>query len=379
MKIAFVHHNFVMGSGIEGVIYELAKRLGKEHKVTVFTFNNEYPDSPNFEIREVKIPFRKNRVMNAVVSPLLLHKVLELRGMLKGYDVVNTHLYPANLFPIFPRKLNGVLNVVTEWGVQPADAFGGLHEKAYIWLLKRANNYAVRHADIVLAGCNDVKRRVKQECGVKARKVFLYGVDFGYFNKDIDTEPIYERHPELRDAKVLLYVGRASPHKNIDLLIKSLKILKESVPKAKLVVVGRQDFAGYSMYLERLAFSAGLGGDVIFTGFVSREDLPRYYAVCDVFVVASPWEGYLIPEPLAMAKPMIAYNAPPHRETIRQGVNGLLVKELTPEAFAEAEYCLLVSNSMGKEMGKTGYSWAKKHLDYDIIAKNFLDVIKEGK
>lgn len=376
MKIAFVHHNFIMGSGIEGVIYELAKRLGKEHKVTVFTFNNEYHDHPNFDIKVVRIPLQKNRVMNAVFSPLLLHKVMELRKMIKEYDVVVTQLYPANLFPLYPQRLKGVLNVVIEWGVQPAESFTSVAEKCYIWLLRKGNEYAVRHADIVIAGCNDIRRQLKRDYGVVAHKMYLYGIDFGYFDKDVNPQMVYDRHPELVGSKVMLYVGRISPHKNIHLIIKSLKILKRNITNVKLVVVGRRDFTNYSRYLDRLVIDEGLANDVVFTGFVSKEDLPKYYAVCDVFVVASPWEGFLIPEPLAMTKPMIAYDAIPHRETVRHGVNGLTVKSLTPEEFARTEYDLLADKDWGKQMGQMGYAWVKQHLDYDVIAKKFLEVIK---
>jgi len=100
MKIAFIHHTFSLGSGIDTVIYELSNRLGKKHDVTVFTLYNEYGDNLDFEVKEVCIPFKKNRIVNAVLSPIFIHKLAEIRNYIEKYDVINTHLYPANIIPL---------------------------------------------------------------------------------------------------------------------------------------------------------------------------------------------------------------------------------------------------------------------------------------
>ncbi len=80
MKIGFINHSFILGSGIDTVIYELARHLADEHEVTVFTYYNQYdPDELNFEVKEIKIPFAGNRVSRSVISPVYIHRVGEIR------------------------------------------------------------------------------------------------------------------------------------------------------------------------------------------------------------------------------------------------------------------------------------------------------------
>jgi glycosyltransferase involved in cell wall biosynthesis len=106
--------------------------------------------------------------------------------------------------------------------------------------------------------------------------------------------------------------------------------------------------------------------------------LPKYYLACDVYATCSAWEGFLRAEAYAMEKPMVAFDTTSHAETIQHEKTGLLVKEQTPEAFASALITLLNDNELRKRMGKEGYKWSKETLDFDVIAKNFMDFIKEN-
>ena len=75
---------------------------------------------------------------------------------------------------------------------------------------------------------------------------------------------------------------------------------------------------------------------VIFTGFAPAEELPLYYAMCDIFATCSLWETFNRPlaEAQACGKPVIAFNIGPHPEVIDE--NGMLVETGNVEKFAEA-------------------------------------------
>ena len=75
---------------------------------------------------------------------------------------------------------------------------------------------------------------------------------------------------------------------------------------------------------------------------------------------------------------MVAFDITSNSETIKHGETGLLVKELTPEAFASALITLLKDDKLRTEMGKKGYQWAKQTLDFDVIAENFEKFIQES-
>lgn len=368
MKIAFMHHTFIEGSGIDNVTYQLAKRLNTEHEVTVISFNNEY-DNSGIPTIEYRVPFGK--VYGAIFSPFFAR---EVRQDLKQFDVVITQLYPCNIIPLLPTKLK-VKTIFIEWGLQPSYAFSGLLDRAYIKLLEVTHGYAIRHSDLVITANSETTQFIKSKYSIIPHKLNLYGVDFNYLNKDIDFSNLLERYPQLKNKKIILYLGRITPHKNQHLLIESLEITQKAVPDTVLILVGRASSERYREQLKKLIKHKHMQDTVIMTGLVPREDVPKWYALCDIFAYASNWEGYMNPESLAMGKPIVAYNAVPHRETVKHNINGLLVDELTPEAFAEAQIMLLSDDKVRHTMGEAGYKWAKEYLDYDKIVEHFSNFI----
>lgn len=370
MKIAFMHHTFIEGSGIDSVTYELAKRLNTEHQVTVISFKNEY-DNSGIPTTEYKVPFGK--VCGGIFSPFFAR---EVRQDLTQFDVVITQLYPSNIIPLLPTKLK-VKTVFIEWGLQPSYAFSGLLDRAYIKLLEVAHGYAIRHSDLVITANSETTQFIKSKYNITPHKLNLYGVDFNYLHKDIDYSSLLERYPQLKNKKIILYLGRITPHKNQHLLIEALAVTQKAIPNTVLVLVGRASSEQYREQLKKLIKHKHLQDTVIMTGLVPREDVPKWYALCDIFAYASRWEGYMNPEPLAMGKPIVAYNAMPHRETVKHNINGLLVDELTPGAFAEAQIKLLGNDELRQTMGEAGYKWARENMDYNIIAERFEEFIEE--
>src|SRR5437763_15478774 len=96
MRIAFFHPSLIVGSGIDTGLYELARRIGKVHDVTVVTFKSDY---------ESIEPAASEILPTAVVPPegMGRYGVVDLRAwaeprrILRRPDVVTGPTYPANL------------------------------------------------------------------------------------------------------------------------------------------------------------------------------------------------------------------------------------------------------------------------------------------
>jgi len=356
-KIAFLHHSFIAGSGIDGVIYELAKRLGKKHDVRVLTFRTDgaYSDVP------VTV-FKSRGARTDAVCGLLYAG--EVRKELEKFDVVATQLYPASAMPHFPCRIS-TRHVMTAWGVQN---IGRGVDKAYSDFLRAMEGVCARRADIVLAGCDAVRKSL-EKVRPDAVTLYQYGIDFQTMNYDgYDPRRLEEKYGIKAEDRVLLFVGRNSPHKRIDLLVDMVdKIPDKSV---RLAVVGRQDFTENKARLEEQVAGLGIKDRVLFTGVVSRREVVDWYCRCDLFVNASEWEGFLIPEAYAFRKAIVAYDAEPHRETV-QPSRGILVRKLDAGMFADAVVTLLLDRKYRKTMGENGYTWVRTVLDYDRIVENW--------
>lgn len=88
----------------------------------------------------------------------------------------------------------------------------------------------------------------------------------------------------------ILYVGRQDPYKNLERLIGVFADLKQRGYRGRLVLAGKVDprYPG----IRRRALSEGLGGEVVFTGFVKQDVLDSLYARCRMAVQPSLAEGF---------------------------------------------------------------------------------------
>ena len=148
------------------------------------------------------------------------------------------------------------------------------------------------------------------------------GVDPARFHPGVSGRSVRTRWG-LNGHDVVLHVGRVAPEKNLATLIRAFPLVLARNPDAKLMIVGS------GPYLEKyydLVRHEGLSGDVIFTGFVPDEDLPKYYAAADAFAIASKFEtqGLVILEALASGLPVAGANFRAIPEFVREDLNGHL-------------------------------------------------------
>ena len=146
------------------------------------------------------------------------------------------------------------------------------------------------------------------------------GVDTTRFHPEHRSEQLRQRWQADANTTVLLYVGRLSPEKEVDVLIQSyLNIKKQQSRKLKMVIVGDGPDR------KRLTEIAN-GSDVIFTGSLTGQLLAQAYASADAFVFASQIEtfGNVVLEAMASGLPVVAYNYASPQRYIKQGITGWL-------------------------------------------------------
>ncbi|NWJ48302.1 MAG: glycosyltransferase family 4 protein [Chloroflexi bacterium] len=185
------------------------------------------------------------------------------------------------------------------------------------------------------------------------------GIDLSRFEEE--NEPI----TELTDGKLnILFVGRFSERrKGLKFLLRAYNTVKMQIPNARLVIVGKGETKGYQNYLNRNGIK-----DVVFTGFVPDEMLPRYYRSCHVFCAPSIGGesfGIILLEAMASGLPVIASDIPGYASVLQHGLQGLLVEPRNREALALSLVHLLADSDLRSRMGDAGraraleYTWEK--------------------
>ncbi|MBI4581052.1 MAG: glycosyltransferase family 4 protein [Planctomycetes bacterium] len=173
-------------------------------------------------------------------------------------------------------------------------------------------------------------------------------------------------------ASFILYVGTLQPRKNPHTLIDAYAMFRRrSGLPHKLLIVGKLKYK-YGPVFDAIARS-GVEQDIIFTGFVPDDDLPRYYNAADLFVFPSQYEGFGLPvvEAMACGTPVITTNVSSLPEVA--GDAAILVDPLDAEAFCEAMTRVLTEPQIARELRDAGLAQAAS-FSWDRTARETLAV-----
>jgi phosphatidylinositol alpha-mannosyltransferase len=193
------------------------------------------------------------------------------------------------------------------------------------------------------------------------------GVDTEHFNSHVLPRD------EFRDGKLnILFVGRFEKRKGFDYLLRAYRYAKQEVPNCRLIAVG----PGVRLRnkYEKQIRKHGIK-DVIFTGYVTYSDLPRYYQTADITCFpATGWEsfGIVLLEAMAVGKPIIASAIDGYTAVLTDGAEGLAVPPRNAEKLAEALIKLMKDEPLRRQMGARGKPKAMQY-DWTLIARRVLD------
>lgn len=352
-------------SGYSSVCYYNALGLAQlGHQVTVFTANyppGEYSYPPEITVKRLPTPFR---IGNAPLTPGLLR--------LDGFDLVHLHCpYYLGAELILLKSLASDLRYVATYHQDvlfssPLRYPAQLHHR---WVEMRI----LRRAERVLATSWDYARasRVKELLRTCPGLVGVLpnGVDAQRFHPGLDASPLRARYGLDSDGRNILFVAaldKAHYFKGLTILLEVISRMSDV--GIRLIVVGDGNLRPS---YQQLAHDLGVQDRVVFCGRVSDEELPYYYALCDLHVLPSVTMGeafgVVLLEAMACGKPVIASNLPGVRSVVCHGDDGLLVQPGDADDLAEKMQWLLNHPDHAREMGARGRVKVEARYDWPVI------------
>jgi glycosyltransferase involved in cell wall biosynthesis len=168
---------------------------------------------------------------------------------------------------------------------------------------KKVIRKAAQQSAYIITPSNYVKQDVAQYAKISPDKIFVT-----YEAADRITAPAMPI-PRLKDKQFVMYVGRATPHKNLVRLVEAFGILKKKNPRLMLALAGRMD-ANYRN-LEANVTKRRLADSIVFTDAISEGELKWLYMNCAAYVFPSLSEGFGLPglEAMVHGAPVISSNA----------------------------------------------------------------------
>lgn len=335
MKIAILTPTFSHYSGIDRVAELQAVEYSKKgNKVTVFALKSEIkPKGYRLEVLGIPKSLFLQRLYRLLFF-LDFKKIKSTAHKLKDYDMIISHFYPMNWIAYCARKKYNVKYVYYNHGIGYSRLFTNIFERIYMKLFAFFNKLSLKNADSAISISKFMQKELKKEAGLGSRVIYNK-IDRKRFRKDINGMKIRKMLKIKSNEKLLLFVGRLSPHKNVHTLLRIFNIASQILPNTKLLIIGKPTFPNYFKKLKKISDK-----NVIFKEFVDDKELPFYYAACDLYVTASLWEGFNLPaaEAQACGRKVVAFDVCSHPEIVK---NGILVKKDDLEGFANAIIKLL--------------------------------------
>ncbi|HET9200085.1 MAG TPA: glycosyltransferase family 4 protein [Dehalococcoidia bacterium] len=188
--------------------------------------------------------------------------------------------------------------------------------------------------------------------------------DYEVIPNGIDTKRFHPQVPpieSLQDGKTnILFLGRPEKRKGLRFLLRAFAQVRAETSTVRLIVVGRDSklMQSHREWVQRTGLA-----DVVFTGYVPDEEVPRYYRTADIYCapnIGNESFGLVLVEAMACGTPIVASNIEGFADVVTHGVHGLLTTPEDENAIAAALLQLIKSPALREQMARQGLGRAQE-------------------
>jgi 1,2-diacylglycerol 3-alpha-glucosyltransferase len=338
LTIVFYTDSFLPArDGVVTSILNFRKELIRRgHKVYLFASGNSDTrdsvkgDGDVFVVKGIK--FRKYPQYSLALLPF----VSEAKLSQINPDIIHAHTpFIMGSWALASAKIEKI-PVVSTFHTMFTDKLV-IKEYAAKFAVNTLQRYSERYAKIFYSRCNGViapSESTKKELlkmGIENVYVVPNSIDMKRFNQNVNAGKIRKKLKRNRSEKIVLYLGRMSKEKRVEVLLKAARSMRGQ--NVRFVLAGTGPALEYYMRMaERMKLE-----NVLFTGFVPDNEIVKYYAACDIFCIPSTFEtqGIVCLEAMAMGKPVVGANKLALSDLIINGKNGEKFRPNDPKDCAK--------------------------------------------
>lgn len=373
MKIVIIG---TVASSFLGFRADLIKSL-LEKKHTVYAFTSEYSKEQLSLIESSGVIPVTYKLSRGGISPLAdIKSTYELSKKIKKIapGLVFCYFSKPVIFGTMAAKLAKVPKVIgmleglgytfTEQPNQVSRKTRVI-KKAQVLLYK----IALPQLDKIIFLNSDDPKDLLDKYSIKVKQVEVLG-GIGLNLEDYRYSSVYPTQP------TFIFIARLLAEKGIHDYIAATKIVRNSYPNAKFIVLGIIDKKALGALTEEELQEVTQANIVEYPGHVNN--VSEWIRNSSVFVLPSYYrEG--VPrstqEAMAIGRAVITTDVPGCRETVVDGVNGFLVEKWNPQALAEKMIYFIENPEDIKKMGYESYKIAQEKFDADKVNKRLINML----
>jgi len=358
----------------------------QEHEVHLLT----YPMGDDVSLeglhihRVSRIPFLRHVCVGPSIPKLLYDCLIFFRALFmlwtKRFDLIHAH-EEAAIFSVILSKVCRTPLLYDMHSSLPEQfenfrVFNfGLVKSIFKFLQYRT----VKASVLVIAICPWLQKYVKSLDGSKPCVLVENLLDGTYLsnNPDVSVEQLREQL-KIEGVPVAVHVGTLERYQGLDLLIESIRLLKDKAKEIVCVIVGGEP--GQVAAMEALAAKLGVGDLIRFTGRVDPWKIPSYIEMADILLSSrvfgnntpSKIYGYM-----RSGKPIVATDLPTHTQVLTPEV--ALLVGIDPESFSEGIARLLEDVPLRERLGRNARLLARERYSAQTYFETMERVMDEVK
>lgn len=236
--------------------------------------------------------------------------------------------------------------------------------------------WLARYTDVLITMNSEDYERAQKK--FKSQKVLLVngvGVNLNKFAVQTETVKNRVRQEYGIDPEtfILVYAAELSDRKHQDLLIAAMDKLVRDIPNSKLLLIGKgPNQEQYQSLINKLQ----LNDHIELMGF--RGDVDKLMMIADVAVSSSHQEGLPvnIMEAMATGLPLVVSNCRGNRDLIKDGKNGFVINDGSPEQYAEKILQIYSDRELRTEMKNANIIDIQKYSTENVL-KDMREIYRE--
>jgi starch synthase len=263
--------------------------------------------------------------------------------------------------PALQKYLAGIPDVTAVH--DPAPHPGFIHRLSSFWESRSAKR-ATRCIVLGNTFVNDMRRK-----GIPEEKI------------DVIPHPVfsfYDRYtPQTSNTarpRSLLFFGRITQYKGLDVLLRAFRILEAQLPDLRLQIIGEGDIRSYQPLID------GVRNVTVTNQWVSDASVPDIFQAADIVVVPyiSASQSGVIALAASFRRPVIATRVGAIPEQIRDRDTGLLVDPGSPEALAEAITNMINDDNLRETVARNLADEMRRKCNWNVTSDAYLESCRKA-